>query len=165
MPPRLLEAATGPSRRESCATDNDAQHYNMGPLPKPGQWTLLEMNAVDFEMDEFEIQGIDFTSFGGLTHFEHASASSIDKDMVLLADGLPKDVRIEGNPMTPVPAPHHTLPRSWTGNATGGLLNTSFNYPEAAPWFSFKTPVARRKDPKRPSRLLRPSTRRSRRWR
>ena len=142
----------GENRPESAwAADGTTQHLHIGPIPKPGQWTLLEMNAVDFEMDEFEIQGIGFTSFGGLCHFEQATASSLEKkDVVLLADGMPKDVKLDGSAMNPVAAPHHTLPRSWTAGPTAGLWNTSFNYPDAGPWFSFKTPEPPKPEPAKP---------------
>ena len=139
----------GENRPETAwGRDGSTEHLNMGPLPKPGVWTLLEMSAVDFEMDNTDIQGFGATSFGGLMHWEQATAMNLGKETALLPEALPKDIRIDGNPMAPVDNPHHALPKSWTGNPTGGVLNTAFDAPEV--WFTFKTPPKAEPPPPKP---------------
>ncbi len=129
--------------------DATSEHFYMGPLPKPGQWTQLVMNAIDFEMNETDIQSFGVTSFGGLTHWEQGVAMCLGKETALLPEALPKDIHMDGNPIVAVDNPHHALKKSWTGNPTGGVLNSSVNAPDV--WFSFKTPKPEVKvDPKAP---------------
>ncbi|HYF52415.1 MAG TPA: PQQ-binding-like beta-propeller repeat protein [Planctomycetota bacterium] len=120
--------------------DGSGERKPMGPLPKLGQWTQLEIRPVDFDMEEQDIVGVAFTTFGGLVHWDRMSVVVSDKETELMNDAAPANFRFEGSPLQFVDNPKKDGQKAWTGGATQGLLNSHYYAPDV--WFSFKSPAA-----------------------
>ena len=85
--------------------ENSVERMSMGPLPKPGVWTQLEVRAADLDMDGFEISAINFATHGGLTHFEQCVATSLGKETILTGEAIRVDGGIGAVLHDPVPIP------------------------------------------------------------
>lgn len=120
--------------------DGSMAMMRMGDIPAPGQWTQLEIRAVDLDMEDEDIQAFACTTFGGLTHWDRASSFVAGKETVLMDEELPKGFRLEGNDFRWPTDQKQSGAKAWTGGSTTGLLNSHMYAPDAAPWFTFKDP-------------------------
>ncbi|MBE7465656.1 MAG: PQQ-binding-like beta-propeller repeat protein [Planctomycetes bacterium] len=122
--------------------EGSVESRRMGDLPPPGQWTQLEVRAMDLELDGLDLAAMAFTSFGGQCHWDRVSVTVAGKEQVLIEDALPDKFPLEGNALKLESAPVKSGQKSWSAGANKGLLNSHLNEPGWKTWFSFKDPNA-----------------------
>jgi len=126
--------------------DGTPERMNMGPIPKPGQWTELTLFPSDFGMLGQELKGVAFTTFGGTTYFDRLSVRFQGQEKVLMDDAPMDKALFEGGRIKFVDNPKHDGAKSWTSernNPNDMLLNPYFRLSDGKAIASFMDAAAK----------------------
>jgi hypothetical protein len=99
-----------------------ARSVPCGPVPPPGQWSALEVSAVDLNLEQAEIESLSFTVQAGLAHFARLSCVTDGREEVLLEGSLPNSLKLEGQPIRFVEDMLHEGQRAWLAGGPRGLF-------------------------------------------